>query len=128
MRGYAPMILHLTNNLFAVVGSYIAYLHPFEISTLGFVLMTVIGIILLIGMWGTPIAWDLSQFPESTHVFFKLNPIFYLVDGYRDCFLGRMWFWEKHAVSIYFWAVTILLMLLGSFVYNRLKHSFANVL
>ncbi len=47
---YAPMILHLTNNLFAVVGSYIAYLHPFEISTLGYVLMTVIGIILLIVM------------------------------------------------------------------------------
>ena len=109
-------------NLFAVtlfMGSILVFFRD---------LNQIIGIILLMGMWGTPIAWDLSQFPESTHVFFKLNPIFYLVDGYRDCFLSRKWFWEKYTVTTYFWVVTILLMLLGSFVYNRLKHSFANVL
>ena len=45
---YASMIVHFTNNLIAVVGSYIAYVHPFEIPDLGFILMAVIGIILLI--------------------------------------------------------------------------------
>ena len=55
----------------------------------------IISIILLIGMWGTPIAWNMQIFPESAHFFFKLNPIFYIVEGYRDCFLQQTWFWQK---------------------------------
>ena len=45
---YASIIVHFTNNLIAVVGSYIVYYHPFTIPTLAFVLMMVFGILLLI--------------------------------------------------------------------------------
>ena len=44
---YASMIIHFTNNLIAVVGSYITYLHPFEIPLFANILMIVFGIILL---------------------------------------------------------------------------------
>ena len=88
----------------------------------------IINIILLIGMWGTPIAWNLNTFPENTHLFFKLNPVFYIVEGYRDCFLQEIWFWQKYNHTAYFWLLTAVLLLVGAFVYDRLKQSFADFL
>ena len=44
---YASMIVHFTNNLISVVGTYIGYLHPFTIPTVGLVLMVVVGLIVL---------------------------------------------------------------------------------
>ena len=88
----------------------------------------IIGIILLIGMWGTPIAWTLDAFPEHVHFFFKLNPIFYIVEGYRDCFVQQVWFWHKYNQTMYFWVLVCGLLLIGAFFYDRLKNSFADFL
>lgn len=88
----------------------------------------IISIILLVGMWGTPIAWNLNMFPEQIHFVFKLNPIFYLVQGYRNCFLYQTWFWEDGKLTLYFWGVVTVVTLVGSFVYDRLKNSFADFL
>lgn len=88
----------------------------------------IIGLVLLAGMWGTPIAWNINIFPETVHFYVKLNPIFYLVEGYRDCFVGHVWFWEKYNQTAYFWTLTAILFFVGAFVYNRLKLHFADVL
>lgn len=88
----------------------------------------IITIILLIGMWGTPIAWNINIFPEKMQFLLKANPIFYLVQGYRECFLYKTWFWEHGRQTLYFWGVILLLSLIGGFVYNRLKNSFADFL
>ncbi|WP_206151627.1 ABC transporter permease [Clostridium sp. SM-530-WT-3G] len=88
----------------------------------------IIGIILLIGMWGTPIAWNTEMFPERLRFYFKLNPIYYIVEGYRDCFVNKMWFWDKYNQTAYFWILTIVLLFIGSVIYNRLKPHFADVM
>ena len=91
-------------------------------------LTQIIGVLLLIGMWGTPIAWNLDMFPVKYHVLFKLNPIYYLVQGYRDSLIGNIWFWEKINLTIYFWCVLFVLLFIGSFVFNHLKQYFADTL
>ncbi|MDU5721949.1 ABC transporter permease [Clostridium butyricum] len=88
----------------------------------------IIGVILLIGMWGTPIAWNSNMFPERIQFILKLNPIYYLVEGYRDCFVNHIWFWEKYNQTMYFWVLTIVFIFIGSIIYNRLKPHFADVL
>lgn len=88
----------------------------------------VIGIILLIGMWGTPIAWNPDMFPESIQIYFKLNPIYYIVEGYRNCFIQHTWFWEDYKFTAYFWCLILIKLLIGAFVYDRLKNSFADFL
>lgn len=88
----------------------------------------IIGVLLLIGMWGTPIAWSPNTFPEKVQFFFKLNPIYYLVDGYRDAFLNHIWFWQKYNQTIYFWILTLGILILGVFIYNRLYPFFADTL
>lgn len=87
----------------------------------------IISVILLIGMWGTPIAWDLGMFDKSVHKYFAMNPFFYIVEGYRDAIIGRQWFWEKPGLTLYFWAVAILLLGAGCHIFTKLKPHFADV-
>ena len=59
---------------------------------------------------------------------FKLNPMYYVVTGYRDSMLGHIGIWNHASWTIYFWVVTILLFGLGSVIFKRLKPHFADVL
>ncbi len=86
----------------------------------------IISIFLLLGMWGTPIAWDMSVFSQDVQHILKLNPFYYLIEGYRDALLGRKWFWEEISMGIYFWCVTIFLLLIGAKIYTRLRPYFAD--
>jgi teichoic acid transport system permease protein len=88
----------------------------------------IINIILLIGMWVTPLFWDIGIVPEQYRFIEKLNPFFYIVQGYRDSFTEGVWFWQRYNHSIYFWVVTLLLLILGSVIFNRLKPHFPDVL
>ena len=45
---YAPIIVHVVNNLIAVIGSYVLYIYSVNVTTLALVLMCVIGLILLV--------------------------------------------------------------------------------
>lgn len=88
----------------------------------------IINVILQVLMWGTPILWSLSAFPASFTKYFKLNPLFYIVQGYRDSFLGTGWFWDYWKMGLYYWAITIILLFIGSKTYNRLRPHFSDVL
>lgn len=86
----------------------------------------IISILLLVGMWGTPIAWNAQNFSERVQRCFKLNPVYYIVEGYRDCFVQNIWFWQKYHQTAYFWCLVLLLVLIGAFVFDRLRNSFAD--
>ncbi|MCR4843269.1 MAG: ABC transporter permease [Eubacterium sp.] len=87
-------------------------------------------IILQLGMWLTPIMWDpYNTLPPIVLNIFKLNPMFYIVDGYRDAFLYHRVFWvDKPLWSLYFWAFSIGIYALGMVVFRKLKVHFADVL
>lgn len=88
----------------------------------------IINIILLLGMWGTPIVWDINTFPESMQRILRLNPFYYLVEGYRDSMLSRGWFWEKASLGIYFWVITGVAFFLGRYIFAKLKPYFADTI
>lgn len=87
----------------------------------------IISVILLIGMWGTPIAWDLAMFDPGIHKYFQMNPFYYIIEGYRDAIIGRLWFWESPGLCIYFWSVTLLIVCVGCHIFSKLKSHFADV-
>ncbi len=58
----------------------------------------------------------------------KLNPMFYIVQGYRDAFVNKVWFWERPWLSLYFWIVTLVFWLIGTRLFKKLKVHFADVL
>lgn len=91
-------------------------------------LTQIIAIVLQIGMWATPIMWDASQFSSGLEKVFKINPMYYIVQGYRNSLLANVWFWEDMYWTIYFWIITVGLFVLGQNIFRRLKVHFADVL
>ena len=93
-------------------------------------LTQIISIFLQVGVWLTPIMWDLNMLAEHPWAMklFKLNPMYYIVSGYRESMLGKVWFWEHWGWTLYFWVVTVVLFGVGTIIFKRLKPHFADVL
>ena len=88
----------------------------------------IIGILLQVGVWITPIMWDINNLSRPLQMIFKLNPVFYVVDGYRMALLDNMWFFEHFYSTVYFWIFTVASFLFGALVFKRLKVHFADIL
>jgi lipopolysaccharide transport system permease protein/teichoic acid transport system permease protein len=81
-----------------------------------------------LGFWFTPIFWTLDILPERYHLVLKLNPAFYLVNGYRESLYYKVWFWEHPKLTLYFWGLTLSLFALGAITFRLLRPHFADVL
>lgn len=88
----------------------------------------ILEVILQIIFWGTPIIWSHTMLPAKMLIFIKLNPVYYIIQGYRDTFIYGTWFFEHAYLSIYFWGITFFIFALGALVFKRLKPHFADVL
>jgi lipopolysaccharide transport system permease protein len=86
-----------------------------------------ISLILQFGFWATPIFWNLDMMPDLIRIWFKLNPMFYVVQGYRDSFLHFVPFWHHPALTLYFWSATAVIFVLGAVIFQKLKPGFADV-
>lgn len=91
-------------------------------------LTQIIMIILQVGVWSMPILWDIGIAPAKWQWLFKINPMYYIVSGYRQSLYEGVWFWDRFAINIYFWVITIILLIIGTTVFKRLKVHFADVL
>jgi lipopolysaccharide transport system permease protein len=79
--------------------------------------------------WMTPIFWSPKNLSTKTMNLIKLNPVYYIVEGYREAFIYKTWFWEKHyMMTLYFWCFTLFIFFLGAVVFRRLRPHFADVL
>ncbi len=88
----------------------------------------IVAVVIQVGFWATPIFWDISIMPEKLQPFFKLNPVFYIVQGYRESFLYGIAFWHHPYQTLWFWVLSSSLFVLGALVFQRLKPQFADVL
>lgn len=88
----------------------------------------IINIFLQIGMWITPIMWSYTIIPKQFQWIVKLNPIYYIVEGYRDTFINHVWFFQRYFQTIYFWVLISFIFILGTIIFRRLKPHFADVL
>ena len=91
-------------------------------------LTQIINIVLQIGIWATPILWNIDTVPYGWVILLKLNPLVYIVNGYRSAVYGREWFFQDFFSTMYFWIVTVVLFGIGTAVFKRLKVHFSVVL
>lgn len=87
-----------------------------------------VGMLLQFGFWGTPIFWSLKMIPEQYAWILKLNPMYYIVAGYRNAFIYHEWFWNLGYTNYGFWLFTGGVALLGVFMFKKLRPHFADVL
>jgi len=88
----------------------------------------IFAVIINMWFWLTPIVWPLSMMEDKYQLFFMLNPIYYIVNGYRDSFINHKMFWDQLPLSVYYWSITFCLFVLGGLIFRRLKTEFADVL
>lgn len=81
----------------------------------------VISIIIQTGFWATPIFWDPSNMSPLVQFVLKLNPMFYICQGYRDSFIYKVGFWQHPWITLYFWIIVIILFVLGSRSFNKVR-------
>lgn len=90
----------------------------------------VINIVIQVGVWVTPIMWDPNTMGLSPIwiLLLKLNPLYYIVLGYRDALINKVAFWEHPALTLYFWVFTLACLIVGSHIFKKLRTHFADVL
>ncbi|MBE5850609.1 MAG: ABC transporter permease [Lachnospiraceae bacterium] len=88
----------------------------------------IISIALQVGIWATPILWNITTLSPRLRIIFKLNPMNYIVEGYRDSLIDKIWFWENFYSTAYFWILTMCVFAFGAIIFKRLKIHFADVL
>lgn len=86
------------------------------------------GIILQLGYWISPIFWDINSYPEEYKIFMKLNPLYYVLNGYRKSFLYHTPFWDDWQFGLYYWCFTLTILAIGLFTYKKLRPHFGDVL
>lgn len=88
---------------------------------------SIVNIIVQIGFWITPIMWnEATMLDEGVRKVLAVNPIHYIVTGYRDSFIDQIWFWEHPGQTIYFWVLTAVIFVFGVLAYKKLGPFFAD--
>ncbi|MFJ7745078.1 ABC transporter permease [Peribacillus sp. NPDC097295] len=129
--GYVPTfyIIQLPYYIIATV----AFLFSFGLitSTLSTVIRDVHNLIqsfMKILFYLTPILWilDATEHPTIASIM-KLNPLYYIVEGYRASLLGESWYFIGHwEYTLYFWAVVLVFFLIGSSLHVRFRDRFVD--
>ena len=87
----------------------------------------IVTMVLQFGFWITPVIWSVSIMPKEYIGLIQLNPVYYLVQGYRESLIEQRWFWEND-LTLYFWLVALLILSIGAFIFKKLRPHFADVL
>lgn len=131
LHGFLPTIFWLQLPFYIILTSLLAVGFSWLTSSISVFMKdmkNLVSIGLQLGFWLTPIFWSLNVAPAKYHYLVKINPAFYIIDGYRDTFIDGIWFWEKPAWSFYYLAITGITFSFGALVFKRLRPHFADVL
>ncbi|MBI5664358.1 MAG: ABC transporter permease, partial [Nitrospirae bacterium] len=88
----------------------------------------IVSIVLQLGFWISPIFWDLKSYPANYSFLLKLNPLTYILEGYRKSFLYNEPFWVDLSGAIYFWTFTIIILGVGMITYKKLRPHFGDMI
>lgn len=88
----------------------------------------IISIVIRLLFFLTPIFWSIQGMPDNYAFVLKLNPLFYIVNGYRESIIYQVGFWEHPMLMLYYWGVTLIFLIAGVVVFKKLRPHFADVI
>ena len=102
----------ITSSLSAVYRDFYEFLNP----------------ILRLLFYISSVVWPLESLPAELQSIMRLNPFAYIVEGYRNCLLYGQSLLANWQQGLYFWALTAVLLMLGSILHVRLRSRFIDQL
>jgi len=115
---------------------YIIALSVFMIATAWFTssvflffpdISNIINIISRVLFFVTPIFWTMNGFSNKYMFLLKLNPLYYIVNGYRESLFNQHGFWQHPVLTFYYWLLCIIMLIVGILVFKKLRPHFADV-
>ena len=88
----------------------------------------ILEIILMVLMWACPVMWDISMMPQGIVWVFELNPLYYLIDGYRQSFMNGEWFFQNTRLTVYYWSFVIISWFVTNYLFKKLSPHFADII
>src|SRR5690606_34038566 len=77
----------------------------------------------------SPILWPPSLLPESWQTFLKLNPFYYVIEGYRYSLLGEGWYFLENPIyTLYFIGIIVVTFAIGSYLHVKFRNQFIDFL
>lgn len=130
--GFAPNVLMIIYMIFSAYIFLIAVTRfTSAVSTLVPDFSNLLGIIMQLFFWFTPIVWDLTMVAGHQTIlkFLQCMPFTYLVTGFRNCFMGGNIVTQGYGIyTIIFWIITIVMFVWGNYIFKKSKKDFADVL
>lgn len=85
-----------------------------------------IGVILQLLFYATPIVYSIQTIPEQYRWILKINPMTYIIEGYRDIFYNQCMLDMKMLGIVL--AIGIATCIIGYIIFNKLQKKFAEEL
>jgi lipopolysaccharide transport system permease protein len=85
----------------------------------------IIGVVISLLFWMTPIVYPLEMVPEAYRVYFLFNPFAYLIPAWREVFMSNIIDWGSIGISF---GSSLVFFLLGILVFKRLGKKLDEVL
>lgn len=88
----------------------------------------IVTVVLNMWFWATPIVWSPEMLPREYHRLLLINPMYYIVEGYRGALISEEIAWPEVTHALAFWCTVVILLAAGAAVFKRLKPDFVDVL
>ena len=87
---------------------------------------TAISYLISFWMWATPVAYTSSLIPERWQLLYKMNPMFWVIEGFRWALLGKGH--SPEPLMLIPVAAVVILLITGAFVFRRTERSIVDLL
>lgn len=79
--------------------------------------------VIQIGLYITPVAFSSKSIPANWRIWYSLNPMAGIVDGFRWCLLNDTLYWPGLTISV---IITLLLLFTGVRYYRKVEKNFVD--
>jgi lipopolysaccharide transport system permease protein len=83
----------------------------------------IIPFIIQFGLYITPVGFSSALISEKWRVWYALNPMVGVIDGFRYCLLGDPMHWQSFLNSI---LISVLFLILGIYYFRKMEKTFAD--
>ncbi len=79
--------------------------------------------------WLSGIVWNIDTIKIGwLKKILMVNPVTYLVEGYRNCFIHQTWFFEQPKRLLYFVVIVVCMLIFSIWIYRKLRKEIPDVL
>ena len=130
--GFKPDIYLLQLPIYILLAFLLFNLWGFFASFLGAISKDFINLVksfLTALFWLSAVLWNSNKVSNGwVKKFLNLNPITFISNGFRNCFIDKVWIWEQPKRLLYFVIILVILLVLGLWAYKKLRKDIPDVL